>query len=123
MLSVVNAEVQEEMKEVRSWARTRIYLRLLAIPLSITACPICLGNAAIEGTYFSEIRGYGYFICAILFASLSVSLVYRTRMENDNERSRFLVAVSSAILVFLAVAFEISTVIVIGQMLHARGRR
>jgi len=98
-------------------------LWVLSILFAIFCVPICLTESVFQATYFSELRGYGYFVCSVLFFALSASLVYRTRLESDSDRPRILLAVSSALLVLVAVVLESQIMFWIGRLVFESRRR
>jgi uncharacterized membrane protein len=106
----------------KEWRRTRKTLRILAIPVLIHCCLAFFEYAVIQTTYFSELRGHLAFACAILIACLAASFLYRTRMEQDSDRPKMPVVVTSALLVYLALVLEVSAIIYAGQLSRAHRR-
>jgi hypothetical protein len=107
-----------EPPQTASWIKARKWMRLMSIPLTIIACPACLVVALWGWSRDAQLLENASLAFAILAAALSVSLVYRTRMENDPDRPALPVIASSALLVFLALAFEIFAVLFVAYLLR-----
>jgi hypothetical protein len=110
----ITQQPADEPSPTRSRPIWRRVLRVVIFLAAVFCIPLFLADSALQATYFSEIRGYGYLACSILCFLLSTSLVYRIRLENDSDRPGVVLAITSALLVFLAVVAEIQVLISLG---------
>src|SRR5579863_254734 len=116
MFLSITTEQADEAISVHSRPLWRCVFRVLMLFFALAGVLWFFAEAVVQTTYFSKIRGHGYLACSVLCFLLSASLVYRARLENDGDRSRIVLAITSALLVFIAVIAEFQLLFLVGRL-------
>ena len=102
------------------WSRHRRLVRIIGIPCIVALSVLAFAQVPLEGTYGSPIRADGYLICAILLFALSVSLIFRTRMEDVEDPQPIMIILTSFLMASVLTIFEAVGLFALGYVLFGR---